>query len=84
MPSTRQLASRQTAKAVGRMSSRLSPLASRSFNAGVMACSSASVFAAISGSRAATASAMGRMRLSSLSEKEPNSLSIKDIVSLTF
>ncbi len=43
MPSTRSAASRTVAKASGRMSSSVSPLARRSLNSGVLACSWASV-----------------------------------------
>src|SRR5690606_17152217 len=52
MPSTRRLASRQTAKASGRILSSASPLAMRSRNSGVLACSSASLSFSISGSSA--------------------------------
>src|SRR5690606_35050805 len=52
MPSTRRDASRQTAKASGRSLSSASPLAMRSRNSGVLACSSASLSFSISGSSA--------------------------------
>lgn len=66
--STRLAASRQAAKASGRMSSRLSPSASRFFSRGVISRSRSSSIPRNSSSRASTRSTMGWMRLSSFSE----------------
>ena len=68
IPSTREAASRQVAKASGRMSSKVSPLASRSLKAGVLARSSLSDRALYSSSKARTCFKMGSIRLTSFSE----------------
>src|SRR5690606_1816638 len=52
MPRTRTLASRQTAKASGRILSSDSPLAMRCWNSGVLACNCSSLSACICGSSA--------------------------------
>ena len=71
MPSTRQSASRQAAKASGRMSSRVSPFWRRSLNSPVLAWSSWSLRALYSSSRDRTLSTRGMMALTSRWELVP-------------